>query len=267
MPDPALGRFLQADTLVPNPGNPQSLNRYAYTLNNPLRYTDPSGHWIETAWDIANIGWDIYEVQRDPGNAWNWAALVLDVGAAVLPVVPGGVGLVVRGGKALSHADEVVDAGRVLAEAASHADEVVDVAQAANRLDDTMDVLRGVENAAEAAGHRSPTVIGENMERVRRYAKQIGGETIDDWLAGRTWTRELNDEFIAAVNKEGREVIDIGPDFDRRLRHCLDPADPLGRPPSLVYGSERRQLLGYENYRRAYGRFWKYGGGVPGLDY
>ncbi|HOV47372.1 MAG TPA: RHS repeat-associated core domain-containing protein [Anaerolineae bacterium] len=46
--DPALGRFLQADTLVPEPGNPQSLNRYAYTLNNPLRYTDPSGHfaWI-----------------------------------------------------------------------------------------------------------------------------------------------------------------------------------------------------------------------------
>jgi len=41
---PALGRFLQADTLVPQPGNPQSLNRYAYTLNNPLRYTDPSGH-------------------------------------------------------------------------------------------------------------------------------------------------------------------------------------------------------------------------------
>ena len=45
--DPALGRFLQADTLVPDPGNPQSLNRYAYTLNNPLRYTDPSGHFSE----------------------------------------------------------------------------------------------------------------------------------------------------------------------------------------------------------------------------
>jgi len=37
-------RFVQADTIVPQPGNPQSLNRYAYTLNNPLKYTDPSGH-------------------------------------------------------------------------------------------------------------------------------------------------------------------------------------------------------------------------------
>lgn len=42
--DAALGRFAQADTIVPEPGNPQSLNRYSSTLNNPVRYTDPSGH-------------------------------------------------------------------------------------------------------------------------------------------------------------------------------------------------------------------------------
>jgi len=44
--DPALGRFVSADTVVPEPGNPQALNRYAYVTNNPLRYTDPSGHYI-----------------------------------------------------------------------------------------------------------------------------------------------------------------------------------------------------------------------------
>jgi len=43
--DPALGRFIQADTIVPSPGNPQSLNRYSYVLNAPLRYTDPTGHY------------------------------------------------------------------------------------------------------------------------------------------------------------------------------------------------------------------------------
>ncbi|MBC7228453.1 MAG: RHS repeat-associated core domain-containing protein, partial [Thermoflexales bacterium] len=74
---PALGRFVSADPVVPEPGNPQALNRYAYVYHNPLRYTDPSGHWLETAWDIANILWDIYEVSRDPRNAWNWAALVV----------------------------------------------------------------------------------------------------------------------------------------------------------------------------------------------
>jgi hypothetical protein len=43
---PALGRFVSADTIVPEPGNPQDLNRYSYTRNNPVRYTDPSGHFI-----------------------------------------------------------------------------------------------------------------------------------------------------------------------------------------------------------------------------
>jgi len=45
--DPALMRFVQADTLVPEPGNPQSLNRYAYVLNNPLKYTDPTSLFSE----------------------------------------------------------------------------------------------------------------------------------------------------------------------------------------------------------------------------
>lgn len=29
---------------MPDPSNPQSLNRYSYVLNNPLRYSDSSGH-------------------------------------------------------------------------------------------------------------------------------------------------------------------------------------------------------------------------------
>jgi RHS repeat-associated protein len=38
---PYINRFLSADNIVPNPTNPQNLNRFSYVLNNPLRYTDP----------------------------------------------------------------------------------------------------------------------------------------------------------------------------------------------------------------------------------
>jgi len=44
--DQALGRFVQADTIVPELRNPQALNRYSYVYNNPLKYVDPSGHDI-----------------------------------------------------------------------------------------------------------------------------------------------------------------------------------------------------------------------------
>ena len=42
--DPLLAHFISADTIVPSSSSPQSLNRYAYVLNSPLRYRDPSGH-------------------------------------------------------------------------------------------------------------------------------------------------------------------------------------------------------------------------------
>jgi RHS repeat-associated protein len=44
---PALGRFVSADSIVPEPGKPQSLNRYSYSLSNPLKYTDPTGHDVD----------------------------------------------------------------------------------------------------------------------------------------------------------------------------------------------------------------------------
>jgi RHS repeat-associated protein len=42
--DPVLGRFAQADTVVPNAGSSQAWDRYAYVSNNPVNFADPSGH-------------------------------------------------------------------------------------------------------------------------------------------------------------------------------------------------------------------------------
>jgi hypothetical protein len=47
--DPALGRFLSPDPYINSLENSQAFNRYLYAMNNPLRYTDPSGEWIITA--------------------------------------------------------------------------------------------------------------------------------------------------------------------------------------------------------------------------
>jgi RHS repeat-associated protein len=43
--DPMLGRFTSPDSIVPEPGSVIGFNRFAYVNNNPVRYTDPSGHF------------------------------------------------------------------------------------------------------------------------------------------------------------------------------------------------------------------------------
>jgi RHS repeat-associated protein len=41
--DPFLGRFLSPDPVIQSPGDLQNYNLYSYVMNNPLKYTDPSG--------------------------------------------------------------------------------------------------------------------------------------------------------------------------------------------------------------------------------
>ncbi|MBW2713802.1 MAG: RHS repeat-associated core domain-containing protein, partial [Deltaproteobacteria bacterium] len=66
--DANLGRFLQADALVQRVGNLQSHNRYSYVLNNPLAFSDPSGHFIPALVGIAvyagtgSVGWTVAAV-------------------------------------------------------------------------------------------------------------------------------------------------------------------------------------------------------------
>jgi len=52
MYDPVLGRFLSPDNYVQGADNSQSFNRYSYCINNPLKYTDPTGDFF---WIIPNI--------------------------------------------------------------------------------------------------------------------------------------------------------------------------------------------------------------------
>lgn len=46
MYDPILGRMLSPDNYVQDPFDLQNYNRYTYCLNNPLKYTDPSGEYF-----------------------------------------------------------------------------------------------------------------------------------------------------------------------------------------------------------------------------
>ncbi|MBI4760291.1 MAG: AHH domain-containing protein [Chloroflexi bacterium] len=134
--DPSLGRFAQADTIVPvQSQGVQAWDRYAYANNNPIRNTDPTGHWIESVVDIAFIAYDIYDISQNGLNWENGLSLAADVAGLALPFVTGG-GLLVR---AATHADDV-------AKAINTADNIIDTA---NAIDNAIDAGNAADNLAD----------------------------------------------------------------------------------------------------------------------
>jgi RHS repeat-associated protein len=78
--DPALGRFAQADSIVP--GGVQGLDRYAAMNNNPVRYIDPSGHFSrDEIIDFFGVdNWSQVLVIFDNGrlkDRWGWLIILL----------------------------------------------------------------------------------------------------------------------------------------------------------------------------------------------
>ena len=204
--DPSLGRFLQPDPLVPELGNPQSLNRYAYVYNNPLRYTDPSGHcpWclvigkvlLQTAVDV---GLD-FLIARATGTDFNlWTSLQVN---AALNVATLGVGSTVA---KLRHLGK-------LATLASHADEIADIARLGARAEDFLKIahIPGADRLLKKLlSTAAPTVKGaefelefalahaDEIEEIGRVLEVIQGgqKEIDFVLKGNVFVNVKNYEW------------------------------------------------------------------------
>lgn len=94
--DPRTGRFQGLDPTGFVEDNIHSFNRYAYAVNNPYKFRDPDGRYIETAFDAVSLGLSFSAFVNEP--SWgNFAALAYDGAATVVPFVPGGAGAVRTG--------------------------------------------------------------------------------------------------------------------------------------------------------------------------
>ncbi len=75
--DPVIGRFFSSDNYVQMPFNSQNFNRYSYCLNNPLKYTDPSGEWFGIDdLIVAGAGFVVgYLGNAISSHNWGWSSI------------------------------------------------------------------------------------------------------------------------------------------------------------------------------------------------
>jgi hypothetical protein len=102
---------------VPNPGDPQAWDRYAYVNNNPAKFVDPTGHMLDQGGGASSMGDDWWKQRQEKleknnttikspnkttdqsvANSLSYLALSFDATATVLSDVEVGVVDIVGGG-------------------------------------------------------------------------------------------------------------------------------------------------------------------------
>ncbi len=87
-------------------------------------YADPTGHWLETVFDLFSLGVSVVEVVINPSDPWAWAGLAGDA----LDLIPfaTGIGESIKGMKVVAKGADLADDALTtvrFAKAASYADE------------------------------------------------------------------------------------------------------------------------------------------------
>ncbi len=195
------GRFITQDPFFGVLTQPALLTPYQYAFNNPVLRTDPSGKFVDTLFDIASVGYDIYTIadknNRGCAVSWSdWAALGLDAFSLAIPFLPAG-GMVFR---FAAHADDLGNIAHLI-------DKSDDVIQLAARMENVREVGRTgellagitknterVESITQKAAYRIPDALN-HTEKVIQEVKNVNNLS---------YTKQLRD-FVAYSKKYGYE--------------------------------------------------------------
>jgi uncharacterized membrane protein YgcG len=234
---------------------------YAYAGNDPINASDPNGHIVETLWDAANVGYGLYSLGYDTlygtwgDMAMDAGGIVLDAGATLIPVVPGGAAATIQAtrtaGKVLSKADEAVAAAAKLQEHHLFVKELAgkaDLASLGINLESKGNKILALQNGY-AAGHRAynDKVLSAVTDIVTKYNNgQISKQDALKQLAAfrQSLRKNLKDDPVQLARKKS----------DLQAQKPTSPASSSGSSGSSSSGGGS----GGSSGTGSGGGFWKW---------
>lgn len=148
--------------------NGTNFNRYWYGNNNPYKFTDPDGRYVESALDVAFIVADVADISSNGLNWTNGISLAANVVGLALPGATGlgpGTRAIAAGVDAARGADDVAKGGTYVLR---NSDDVV------VRTGRTNDLAR----REREHGREHPDTTFEVDRRTDDYATQRGREQV-----------------------------------------------------------------------------------------
>ncbi len=212
---PDQGSFITKDPFSGVLAQPTSLTPYQYAFNNPVLRTDPSGEFVDTLFDIASVGYDLYTIVNKNNHgcavSWSdWAALGLDALGLAIPFIPAVGGVVFR---AAAHGDEVWDALRAIEGFDRYADDVARFVSHSDDTDIVYRVMRSEQHPAslvEGIWARNPLKDYEAQYHVmqgnKRATNWISTTRDIDWA--RKYVTPENPIYAIDLNKVTTTIVD-----------------------------------------------------------
>ena len=175
--DPALGEYLgQSGKGEGGIYNSANLNLYHYANNNLVKYTDPDGNFVETAWDIASLVSGVGSLIADiragnvTGAVIDGLGIVADAAAVALPCIPGGAGAAIKATRAIGAAADI--AGGLIS--------VQDGLENGDYLEAGLGALQAVSGIGQARALSGVGKVSEAASSAKSSHKTTEG--FDNWL-------------------------------------------------------------------------------------
>ncbi len=213
--DPDIAQFIQADNVIGDIYNPQDLNKYAYGRNNPYKYTDPNGEFVE---DIPFIAWDIYDIYQEGFTTLNVLSLGVDILGLAIPLAGGGGRAIkagARGADLIQTVDKANDVGRVASgtgKAIKSADKISDLIKTGDKISKPFTKSNFRSNLIKIQGGVNPGPAFQahhNLPQASKFSEQLSkvGINVHDPQFGTFVETKLHQQSAYQYNKEFGEFL------------------------------------------------------------